>query len=47
MTNRAIHIARNQRIARPNQLCHSLLHNWDLNTHRAHETIQTRLGGPR
>ncbi len=45
MRNKAIHINRNQRIARPGQFCNGPLQNWDLNTHRSYKTFRTRTGG--
>ncbi|MCU1249401.1 MAG: hypothetical protein JWQ49_2430 [Edaphobacter sp.] len=42
MRNKAFHFNGKRGIA---QLCSSLLHNWDLNTHRPYETFRTRTGG--
>ena len=42
MGNNSLGIARQSGFAEPNQFCSSLLQNWDLNTHRPHETFGTQ-----
>ena len=45
MRNKAFRFNGKRGIGRSGQLCSSLLHNWDLNTHRPYETFRTRTGG--